>query len=210
MLLNALTAMGLLTSNFDESVKIITERFANVDLLVKQKVHPMDFLIAAKVYSQGHGMKGKLSWTPVPAIVDALNDGFYDAFKAVEPTGKNFLLAVDVSASMGWNTCGGIPITPREAAGAFAMVTAKTEKNHQIVAVKLGLAGGKPSGKVAGIGSIDHKFDLIFVRLVEHALQKSDFIIRSLRHQQNQKTALENFDRERTLIIAGGFVVGSG
>lgn len=39
-------------------------------------------------------------WEPHPAIKAALDAGFYHAFRNVVPTGKRFLLGVDVSSSM--------------------------------------------------------------------------------------------------------------
>ena len=52
----------------------------------------------------------------------------------VEPTTKRYLLAVDVSGSMGWgNCCGTTSITPRVASAAMAMVTARTEQAFEFV-----------------------------------------------------------------------------
>lgn len=48
----------------------------------------------------GKGDKGSLTWKPNPRILEALNQAFYQAFEAVEPTGKKYYLAVDVSGSM--------------------------------------------------------------------------------------------------------------
>ena len=53
----------------------------------------------------------------------------------MEPTGKRFLLAMDVSGSMGSGGCVGSPnIQPSVASAAMAMVTARTEQHHQFVA----------------------------------------------------------------------------
>ena len=55
------------------------------------------------------------------------------SFKFVEPTGKRFMLSLDVSGSMGNSGVNGIPnIMAREASAAMAMVTMKTEENHHI------------------------------------------------------------------------------
>jgi 60 kDa SS-A/Ro ribonucleoprotein len=61
----------------------------------------MAFLLADGVYKQGHGVKGSLSWTPVPTILDALEEGFYKAFVNVVPTGKAIYIGLDISMSMG-------------------------------------------------------------------------------------------------------------
>ncbi len=41
-----------------------------------------------------------MQWEPHPEIKRALDKGFYNAFRNVEPTGRRFLLGVDVSGSM--------------------------------------------------------------------------------------------------------------
>ena len=105
-------------------------------LLVKRsRIHPIQMLMAYLTYKQGHGVRGSLGWTPVPQIVDALEAGFYHAFANVEPTGKNTLLALDVSGSMGVGEIAGCAgLTPNIAAAAMAMVTARTESaNYAIV-----------------------------------------------------------------------------
>ena len=37
--------------------------------------------MAQKIYAQGHGDKGALKWSPVSAIVDALDEAFYATFQ---------------------------------------------------------------------------------------------------------------------------------
>lgn len=51
----------------------------------------------------------------------------------VEPTGKRFLLAIDVSGSMHCDVLGSAAVTAREASAAMAMVTARREPNYHIV-----------------------------------------------------------------------------
>jgi 60 kDa SS-A/Ro ribonucleoprotein len=70
----------------------------------------------------------------VQDIADALDDAFYLAFDAVVPTGKRWLLGLDVSGSMTWGDIAGMPgITPNIAATAMAMVTARVEKQKAIM-----------------------------------------------------------------------------
>ncbi len=53
----------------------------------------------------------------------------------MEPTGKRYMLAMDVSGSMQCGGCVGSPsIQPHVASAAMAMVTARTEKDHEFVA----------------------------------------------------------------------------
>jgi len=128
-----MTAVGVLAPlglGANDAANKITDAAA----LKKARVHPIALLSALRVYQQGHGEKGSLTWSPVPQIVDALDAAFYMAFDAIEPTGKRTLLAIDVSGSMDSGTIAGVPgITPRVAAAAMAMVTARAEQNWHIV-----------------------------------------------------------------------------
>lgn len=130
--LGKMTSIGLLAPLSAEAGRV-AETFADVQRLKQGRVHPLAILVALKTYAQGHGDKGGLSWTPVPQIVDALNEAFYLSFDAVEPTGKAHLLALDVSGSMAHGNVAGMSITPREATAAVAMVTARVEKNWHIM-----------------------------------------------------------------------------
>ena len=68
-------------------------------------------------------------------MVDALDAAFYKAFASVEPTGKRWLLALDVSGSMGGSMVAGVPnLSAREASAALALVTAAVEPEHAFVA----------------------------------------------------------------------------
>jgi len=132
--LATMTRIGLILPA-SQGTRKIEERLINKNLLKKARIHPISLLAALKTYNQGHGERGTKSWTPVQSITDALDDAFYLAFNNVEPTNKRWVLAVDVSGSMDCGMISGISgVTPRIAAGAMAMITAKREKNHQIVA----------------------------------------------------------------------------
>ena len=53
----------------------------------------------------------------------------------IEPTNKRYLLAVDVSGSMQYGGVNGSPqLKPAMAAAAMMMVTARTEKDYQLLA----------------------------------------------------------------------------
>ncbi len=117
---------GLLTPS-SAATKRVIEQLGNAERLRKARVHPIAVLLAHATYGSGHGLRGQHSWTPVPRIVDALDEAFYLAFGAVEPANKRFLLGVDVSGSMSWSTVAGTPLSGCEAATAMAMVTLATE-----------------------------------------------------------------------------------
>jgi len=118
--------------------KIVADRLADADYIHKSRLHPVAILMAAKVYAQGHGDKGKLKWSPVSQINDALDSAFYRAFDNVEPTGKRTLVALDVSGSMTGSMIAGTSLSAREASAALAMVTAKVEPQYQIMAFSCG------------------------------------------------------------------------
>ena len=131
--LGNMAKVGLL-SQMSHAASTVCARVTDGERLNKARIHPLTLLVALKIYQQGHGDKGKGAWSPVGQIVDALDAAFYLSFGAVEPTGKRQLLALDVSGSMGWGNLAGLPITPREASAALAMVVARTEPNYGIIA----------------------------------------------------------------------------
>ncbi len=134
--LGKMSAIGLLTM-FSDAVKVVTDRLADQDYIKRSRIHPMAILMAAKVYGQGHGDKGKLSWTAVSQINDALDSSFYMSFGNVEPANKRTLLCLDVSGSMSVPIAG-TSLSCREAAAAMAMITAKTEPAYGIMAFASG------------------------------------------------------------------------
>lgn len=129
--LNKLTSVGLIKP-FSDFSKKVAEQLTNTETLKKDRIHPLQMLIAQRTYAQGRGTKGSLIWTPDKTIVQALEAGFYQSFGAIEPSGKNLFLALDVSASMNSGCFGVENLSCREAATVMAMVTARVEKNSQI------------------------------------------------------------------------------
>ena len=131
--LGRMSTLGILDSKLNPLVKTIMERLVDVDLLRKSRMHPISVLKAVKTYGQGHGDKGSLIWQPVQGIQEALEAAFYASFKAVEPTGQNWLLALDVSGSMGYNQSTGMDMSCAEVAAVMAMVTARIEASSEIM-----------------------------------------------------------------------------
>ncbi len=130
--LNKLTALGLLNP-FSEMAKDVGLRLNDVAVLRKDRIHPLQILVAQRQYAQGRGDKGSLVWTPSSAIVTSLETSFYQSFQGVEATGQNIMLALDVSASMNSKIMNGATqLTCREAATVMAMVTARREPNSAI------------------------------------------------------------------------------
>jgi 60 kDa SS-A/Ro ribonucleoprotein len=94
----------------------------------------------------------------VRAVVDALDEAFYLAFKSIEPTRKAHLLALDVSGSMTAGAIAGVPgLTPRVASSAMAMATARAEQDFVCAAFTAasGGYGGKCGGGDSGFMTLD-------------------------------------------------------
>jgi 60 kDa SS-A/Ro ribonucleoprotein len=139
--LGKLSSLEILKDGNFAEVKHVCDRLKNADEIKGGRLHPLKILVALKMYAQGHGMKGSLSWKPVQKVVDALDEAFYKAFDFVEPTGKRYMLALDISGSMS-SQLAGSPISCAEGTGALAMVFAKREENSII----RGFASGSSSG----------------------------------------------------------------
>ncbi|XP_061196107.1 RNA-binding protein RO60-like [Saccostrea echinata] len=117
---------------FEETLTI--QKLTNPELLKHGRIHPFTLLVALNQYKKSHGELGKMKWKKNVNIEKALEDAFYLSFKNVEPTGKRFCLAVDVSGSMNVPVMGTPTISVRDAAAAMIMVTARTEENYEVVA----------------------------------------------------------------------------
>jgi 60 kDa SS-A/Ro ribonucleoprotein len=156
--LGKMTSVGLLGSAFDDAVKIVCAKLADADAIKKARVHPLAILTALKTYSLGHGIKGSLTWSPVAKIAEALNEAFYLAFGAVEPTNKNIVLGLDVSGSMSSGSVGGSPLTPREACAAMALITRRIEPSVEMLAFTSRVIPFEITGQ-EGLASVIRRMD---------------------------------------------------
>lgn len=142
--LGRLTANGVLLPLNAETAWVV-DRLQDENQLKRARVHPIAVLAALMTYRNGRGLRGKLTWQPVPQIVDTLDEAFYRTFQNVEPTGKRLVLALDVSGSMAAGMVAGVPgLSPRVASAALALVTAVTEQNvtflgfsHELVSLNI-------------------------------------------------------------------------
>src|SRR6185369_6428638 len=150
--LGKMTSIGLVEP-FSDAAKLIVRKLGDETVLKRARIHPLAVLIAQKVYAQGRGEKGSLTWQAVPKIVDALDAAFYVTFQNVEPCGKPVLLALDVSGSMDGSMIAGSCLSAREASAAMALVTAATEPDCEIIAFSAGSGGygGMHGGGESGI-----------------------------------------------------------
>jgi 60 kDa SS-A/Ro ribonucleoprotein len=141
--LATMTRVGVVAPNSDGTAKVV-EQLGDGERIRRARVHPIAVLAALRTYQAGRGARGQHTWTPVRAVVDALDAAFYTAFGNVEPTGMRLLLALDVSGSMAGGWVAGVPgLTPRDASAALALVTATTEQRYEVVGFFAGKKGWK-------------------------------------------------------------------
>lgn len=106
---------------------LIAKQLVDVEQLKRGRVHPINMLVAQRTYASGQSARGDGTWSPTPLIIDALHDGFYASYGAVEPSGARMLCASDTSSSMTMNAVGGLPLQALEVAGVLALVIGATE-----------------------------------------------------------------------------------
>lgn len=182
--LGKMSSIGLLKPLGSENRKVINA-LSDASTLRKSRLHPLAILLAIKTYGQGRGIKGSLSWTPVPQIMSALDDAFYMAFDNVEPTGKRILMGVDVSGSMTSPFAGSL-LTSCEAAAAMAMVFARTEQEYFIhgfagtfkdlkITAKDTLPSATKKAQDHNFGSTDCSLPMVYA--IQHKLTVDAFIV---------------------------------
>lgn len=129
--LGNLSKVGLLKP-FTDTARFVGTRLSDRDRLKKDRIHPIQVLIALRTYKQGHGMRGSGEWDVVSSVVEALDDAFYASFENVVPTGKRLILGVDVSGSMRAQI-NNIPMSAAEGAAAMTMACIKSEREYEVV-----------------------------------------------------------------------------
>jgi 60 kDa SS-A/Ro ribonucleoprotein len=131
--LGSLTELGVLRADEPQNLKRIEDVLNNPQHLRKGRIHPIDVLKALKTYQSGGKIgRSRKTWQPVARIVAILEKAVELSFEVVQPTGKVFMHAVDVSSSMSYSTVQSVGLTCCEIATAMALVTAKAEKNYMI------------------------------------------------------------------------------
>jgi 60 kDa SS-A/Ro ribonucleoprotein len=131
--LNRLTAMKVFDIYSSTLTKVILQ-LESKEHIRNSGVHPLQILIALKMYESGSGDLGNLRWKPIHSLIDALNTAFYNSFDNVVPTNKRILIALDISSSMNYNKCQGIRcLSAAEIGCAMAMVIKSREPTCDIV-----------------------------------------------------------------------------
>ncbi|MBD2196947.1 MULTISPECIES: TROVE domain-containing protein [Calothrix] len=131
--LGSLTELGVLRADESANILRVESVLNKQEHLRKGRIHPIDVLKALKTYQSGGKLgRSQKTWEPVPRIVDILEKALELSFDVVQPTGKVFMHAVDVSGSMCWGVVDSVGLTCCEIATTMALVTAKAEKNYMI------------------------------------------------------------------------------
>ena len=128
--LGKLTQIGVVDSKYKE----IAARLSNQEEILKARIHPIKVLIASKIYKNGSGDLGSLTWSPNIWIITALTDLFKMSYGTVTPTGKRIMLGIDVSGSMSTAVLGSKVLNCRDASIAMALLYLETEANVSAVA----------------------------------------------------------------------------
>lgn len=120
-------------------------RLVDEAMIARTLLHPIQYLLALVTYQEGqvdrtYGStflpRRNKDWTVNPVIVEALNAGFYKAFKFVEPANKRTMIALDVSGSMS-QAAMGIDLSCAQVSAAMAMTIMRAEPYYQV----MGFAG---------------------------------------------------------------------
>jgi len=134
--LGNLTSKGVLEDA--ELVDIVMRKLSDPRAVRGARLHPLSVLVASHIYEQGHGLRGSLKWEPVASIADTLDHTFNLSFEASEPTGKSFLIGLDVSGSMGAALLDKhndvYPLTVRDGAAVLGWTLWRRESNVDSVA----------------------------------------------------------------------------
>ena len=132
--LGTLTALGVIAPQ-SEACSLVVARVSDRRRIQSAKMHPLALLDALIAYRQGHSSRGKVAWSPVPDVIDALDEAFYIAFENVQPSGTRVYLALDAGDSCRDASCHGMQsLAVAVGAAVMAMAFARTERRVVIEA----------------------------------------------------------------------------
>lgn len=132
-----MTEVGTLDVYFaNAAADALKNMFGDERALRGARLHPINVLMAHRAYGGGQSRSG-LKYTPIPRVLDMLDDAFYASFETAEASGARTLVGVDISSSMTSNgygyggTANKTSLTPHEIATVLAMKILRTEpKSH--------------------------------------------------------------------------------
>lgn len=131
--LNKMASIGLLESGPNSPLEALKSRLANSSLI--KELQPFSVQIALKSYEGGKAKRSMVTWNPNNDIKDALRDLYYKVISLYEPTGRRYLVAVDVGSMM-FNNMAGVPqMTSVWAAASLSMGILRKETNRHLLAV---------------------------------------------------------------------------
>ena len=110
-----------------DNTMTICRRLSGEEDIQRSRIHPFKVLVGSLTYGAGKALKGSLSWPVSTQVRDTLTYTFLKAFKNVSPTGKRYMVALDVSGSMDVACMGCPSITCRMASAALALMLYETE-----------------------------------------------------------------------------------
>ncbi|XP_019734727.1 RNA-binding protein RO60 isoform X1 [Hippocampus comes] len=135
-MLGKMTARKIVQPGASET-QALCERMQTEAALKKAKLHPFSILLASEHYKRGQGYQGKTKWAADGSILKALDIAFYKSFSNIEPVGKSFVVAVDVSTSLS-SVVPGTALSTAVAAAVITMVFARTEADTHVLAYSEG------------------------------------------------------------------------
>lgn len=149
-----MTRIGALRPMSDATARAAA-RLTDAGELAKGRIHPLDVFLALRVYgsgcSQPNPRVGASFWTPVPQILDALEESYELSFGHVQPSGRRLLVAVDSSGSMSYGgvAIGGSPIgRVYDVACAMAVIMARIERgNVHVIDVDLSVHASRVTAR---------------------------------------------------------------
>lgn len=116
------------------------DKLVDEEMIQATRLHPIQYLLALVNYTDGqvdrkkHGFYGARikDWTVNPVVRDALDAGFYLAFKYADNADKKTLIGLDVSGSMSALAMG-IDLSCAEVGAAMSMATVRREPFYQVM-----------------------------------------------------------------------------
>ncbi|XP_074545594.1 RNA-binding protein RO60 [Halichoeres trimaculatus] len=137
-----LRILGKMTSNKilepgSSETQAVCDRIQSETTLKKAQIHPFSILLATENYKRGQGYQGKTKWEPDSSIIKAMDSAFYKSFMNVEPVGKRFVVAVDVSTSLS-SIVPGTSVSTAVAAAAVTLIFSRTEADVDVLAYSEG------------------------------------------------------------------------
>lgn len=132
--LAAFTRCGAITAR-GSGGDMVVDRLTDAEWMAASRLHPVNVLIAWETYKGGAPVRGRgEGWSPVPRVVDALEEAFYLSFRGLPKIKHPLMLAIDTSGSMQSGTVAGTRLSPAKAGMALAMAFVRAaEPGHVAV-----------------------------------------------------------------------------